>query len=58
MYKSDVDKIVNELLAEGWNGKTHKDFAEKLGYAYSYGQIERVRVRYLYISGKINKNNK
>ena len=30
----------------------------KLGYAYSYGQIERIRVRYLYISGKINKNNK
>lgn len=57
MYKSDVDKIVAGLLEEGWKGNTHKDFAEKLGYAYSYDQIERIRVRYLYISGKINKNN-
>ncbi|MCX4326138.1 MAG: hypothetical protein OSJ45_02450 [Lachnospiraceae bacterium] len=58
MYKKDVDKIVAALVAEGWKGKTHKDFAEKLGYKYSYGQIERIRVRYLYITGKLDKNNK
>ena len=49
MQKSDVDKLVAMLLEEGWKGKTHKDFAEKLGDGYSHGQIERIRARYKYI---------
>ncbi|MCI9079977.1 MAG: hypothetical protein HFH68_13845 [Lachnospiraceae bacterium] len=55
MQKGDVDKIVALLLEEGWQGKSHKDFAEKLGDVYSYGQIERIRARYKYISGKHNE---
>ncbi len=52
MQKSDVDKLVAMLLEEGWQGKSHKDFAERLGNGYSYGQIERIRARYRYIAGK------
>ncbi|MDE6615598.1 MAG: hypothetical protein K2K35_03455 [Lachnospiraceae bacterium] len=55
MQKSDVDKLVAMLLEEGWQGKSHKDFAEKLGDRYSYGQIERIRTRYKYIAGKFNE---
>ncbi len=52
MQKSDVDKIVARLLEEGWQGKSHKDFADKLGEEYSYGQIERIRARYKYVAGR------
>lgn len=57
MHKNDVDRIVSVLIKEGWNGKTHKDFEiklgeMKLGEKYSYDQIERIRIRYLYINRK------
>jgi len=55
MQKSDVDKIVARLLEEGWQGKSHKDFADKLGEEYSYGQIERIRARYKYVAGRHDK---
>lgn len=49
MQKKDVDNIVNILLQEDWIGKTHKDFEKKLGKGYSYDQVERIRMRYMYI---------
>lgn len=50
MRKDNVDKIVKDLMQSGWKGNTHKDFKEKLGNGYSYDQIERIRVRYKYIT--------
>lgn len=55
MQKSDVDKIVAMLFEEGWQGESHKDFAEKLGEGYSYSQVERIRIRYRYMAGRRNK---
>jgi len=52
MRKEDVDKIVKDLIEEGWTGKSNKDFKEKLIGGYSHDQVERVRARYNYI-----KNN-
>ena len=54
MQKSDIDKIVARLFEEGWQGKSHKDFAVKLGEEFSYGQVERIRVRYRYLAEKRN----
>ncbi len=49
MSKDNIDKIVKDLIQNGWKGTTHNDFKEKLGDEYSYDQIERIRVRYNYI---------
>ncbi len=58
MRKYDVDKLVTSLIQSGWQGKTHKDFKEKLGGEYSYDQIERLRLRYKYIKNNTSGNAK
>ena len=57
MQKKDVDSIVEGLLKEGFTGETYKDFEEKLGEEYKYGQIERIRARYKYITGNYKRKN-